>query len=100
MTVISGYLPSPEGQAALKAGFAEATSISGTPAGLPGAVAATGFGYAPLRRAEQVSRLSPVLQEFDDIRRMGSAAIDICLAAEGKGNAYFERGLGVYGWAG
>ena len=79
---------------------ASATRISGTPAGLPGAVAATGFGYAPQRRAEQVSRLSPVLQEFDDVRRMGSAAIDVCLAAEGKVNAYFERGLGVYDWAG
>ena len=79
---------------------ASATRISGTPAGLPGAVAATGFGYAPERRAEQVSRLSPVLQEFDDVRRMGSAAIDVCLAAEGKVNAYFERGLGIYDWAG
>ena len=31
---------------------------------------------------------------------MGSAAIDLCLAAEGKVNAYFERGLGIYDWAG
>lgn len=79
---------------------ASSEKITGTPAGLPGAVAATGFGYAPDRRADQVERLAPVLQEFDDIRRMGSAAIDVCMAAQGRVNAYFERGLGVYDWAG
>jgi myo-inositol-1(or 4)-monophosphatase len=39
------------------------------------------------------------MEGFDDIRRAGSAAIDLCLAAEGRVNAYYERGLGVYDWA-
>jgi myo-inositol-1(or 4)-monophosphatase len=40
------------------------------------------------------------MEDFDDVRRCGSAAIDLCMAAEGRVNAYYERGLGVYDYAG
>jgi myo-inositol-1(or 4)-monophosphatase len=61
---------------------------------------ATGFGYAPERRAVQLAALARVMEDFDDVRRCGSAAIDLCMAAEGRVNAYYERGLGVYDYAG
>ena len=53
----------------------------------------TGFGYAPERRARQAEVLADVLPRVRDIRRIGSAAIDLCLLAEGALDLYYERGL-------
>ncbi|WP_035856869.1 inositol monophosphatase family protein [Cryptosporangium arvum] len=60
---------------------------------LAGALVGTGFGYAPERRREQAEVLLRLLPEIRDIRRIGSAALDLCAAAEGRLDAYFERGL-------
>jgi myo-inositol-1(or 4)-monophosphatase len=57
------------------------------------ALVGTGFGYASDRRGRQAEVLSRVLPKVRDIRRFGSAAIDLCLAAEGILDAYFEQGL-------
>ena len=54
---------------------------------------ATGFGYASERRARQAKVLTRVLPRVRDIRRLGSAAVDMCLTAEGIVDAYFEQGL-------
>ncbi|WP_051297873.1 inositol monophosphatase family protein [Brevibacterium album] len=78
----------------------EARPLTGASAPTSGRVVATGFGYAPERRAQQLASLALVMEEFDDIRRCGSAALDLCMAAEGRVNAYYERGLGVYDFAG
>jgi myo-inositol-1(or 4)-monophosphatase len=70
----------------------EAIHCSSTPA-LADALLGTGFSYAAARRAEQgalVARLLPVVR---DIRRIGSAALDLCFVAAGRLDAYFERGL-------
>lgn len=74
--------------------------LTGSTAPTIGRVVATGFGYAEDRRAQQLAALGRVMVQFDDIRRCGSAAIDLCMAAEGRVNAYYERGLGVYDFAG
>ncbi len=74
-------------------------SRSGVPMGgssassLEQALVGTGFGYASDRRGRQAEVLSRVLPKVRDIRRFGSAAIDLCLAAEGILDAYFEQGL-------
>jgi myo-inositol-1(or 4)-monophosphatase len=34
-----------------------------------------------------------------DIRRLGSAAVDLCLVAEGKIDAYYEHGLNPWDFA-
>ena len=57
------------------------------------ALVATGFGYAADRRAWQAAVLADLLPEVRDIRRMGSAALDLCRVAEGSVDAYYERGL-------
>lgn len=75
------------------------TRLTGTPAGRQGRVVATGFGYAKARRDRQLAALARVMEEFDDVRRMGSAAIDLCQVAQGRVDAYYERGLGIYDWA-
>jgi fructose-1,6-bisphosphatase/inositol monophosphatase family enzyme len=40
--------------------------------------------------------LTDVLPRVRDIRRMGSAAIDLCSVACGRLDAYYERGLGPW----
>jgi myo-inositol-1(or 4)-monophosphatase len=57
------------------------------------ALVATGFGYLPERRAEQARRLATLVQSIRDIRRGGSAAVDLCYTAAGMFDAYFEDGL-------
>jgi myo-inositol-1(or 4)-monophosphatase len=57
------------------------------------ALVATGFGYdAEVRRVqgELVARLLPQVR---DIRRFGSAALDLAWTAGGRYDAYFERGV-------
>jgi myo-inositol-1(or 4)-monophosphatase len=57
------------------------------------ALVATGFSYDSARRVHQVGVLAGLISEIRDIRRLGSAAMDICLAAEGSVDAYYEKGL-------
>jgi myo-inositol-1(or 4)-monophosphatase len=63
------------------------------------ALVATGFGYDPARRAHQATVVAGLLPRVRDIRRLGSAALDLCLAAEGMVDAYFERGLNLWDYA-
>jgi myo-inositol-1(or 4)-monophosphatase len=63
------------------------------------ALVATGFAYDPARRAYQARVVAELLPEVRDIRRFGSAAVDLCLAAEGRVDAYFERGLHAWDYA-
>jgi myo-inositol-1(or 4)-monophosphatase len=57
------------------------------------ALVATGFGYEASRRAVQGEVVAAVLPRVRDIRRGGSAAIDLCSVASGQVDAYYERGL-------
>jgi myo-inositol-1(or 4)-monophosphatase len=57
------------------------------------ALVATGFGYDASRREHQGRVVAGLIARVRDIRRFGSAAIDLCLAAEGAVDAYFEKGL-------
>lgn len=54
------------------------------------ALIATGFPYHKHATAQLVKRLSAVLTECQDIRRIGSAALDICWVAMGRLDAYYE----------
>jgi myo-inositol-1(or 4)-monophosphatase len=69
------------------------TMTGSTATDLRQALVGTGFGYAADRRARQAEVLTRVMPLVRDIRRLGSAAIDLCLAAEGITDAYFEQGL-------
>ncbi|WP_250279956.1 inositol monophosphatase family protein, partial [Frankia sp. Cppng1_Ct_nod] len=60
---------------------------------LSGALVATGFGYTVERRIAQVAVLTRVVPRVRDIRRMGAASLDLCAAAAGLVDAYYERGL-------
>ena len=64
----------------------------GKPVPLERALVATGFGYAAQRRAVQGAIVADLLPRVRDIRRGGSAAIDLCSVACGRVDGYFERG--------
>ena len=57
------------------------------------ALVATGFGYRAERRLRQGAVLAALLGEIRDIRRFGSAALDLCAVASGQVDAYYEGGL-------
>jgi len=56
------------------------------------ALVATGFSYASADRAWQADVLRQVLPTVRDVRRLGSAALDMCSVAAGRVDAYYELG--------
>ncbi|WP_347354227.1 inositol monophosphatase family protein [Intrasporangium sp.] len=66
------------------------------------ALLATGFGYEAQVRARQAEVLREVLPRVRDIRRIGSAALDLARVAEGTVDAYAESGINAWdlaaGW--
>ncbi|MEM9564808.1 MAG: inositol monophosphatase family protein [Actinomycetota bacterium] len=59
----------------------------------------TGFSYDAEQRAIEAGVLTRVLPACRDIRCMGSAALNLCWVACGRGDAFFERGLNLYDYA-
>jgi myo-inositol-1(or 4)-monophosphatase len=55
------------------------------------AMLATGFAYDARVRAAQAQVLARVVPRVRDIRRFGSAALDLAWTAAGRYDAYFER---------
>ncbi len=71
-----------------------ARRLRGSPVtSLDQALVATGFGYGTDRRRAQAVVVAALLPEIRDIRRFGAASLDLCSAAAGRVDAYFERGL-------
>lgn len=65
---------------------------------LASALVATGFGYDAAQRRTQAAILSRVLSEVRDIRRAGSAALDLAYTAAGRHDAYFESVDNPWDW--
>jgi myo-inositol-1(or 4)-monophosphatase len=57
------------------------------------AMVATGFAYDARVRAVQARVVAEVLPRVRDVRRLGSAALDLAWTACGRYDAYYERGL-------
>lgn len=60
---------------------------------LPLALVGTGFGYSWERRVRQARVVTGLIDQVRDIRRIGSAALDLCSVAAGRLDLYYERGL-------
>ena len=69
------------------------------PESLDLSLVATGFGYLPERRAAQGNLIGALLPQIRDVRRMGSAALDLCNVAAGRIDAYYEWGTHIWDWA-
>jgi fructose-1,6-bisphosphatase/inositol monophosphatase family enzyme len=63
------------------------------------ALVGTGFGYDAGRRQVQGEVVAALLPYVRDIRRGGSASVDLCSVAAGRLDAFFERGLNYWDWA-
>ncbi|MFJ4224264.1 inositol monophosphatase family protein [Microbacterium sp. NPDC089695] len=63
---------------------------SETPAG---ALLATGFGYDPATHDGDLATVRRAMTIARDLRRAGSAALDLAFVAAGRLDGYFERGL-------
>jgi myo-inositol-1(or 4)-monophosphatase len=84
------------------AGRAQGATLNGERIGcssttdLAQALVATGFSYDPARRQAQAERVSRLIARVRDIRRLGAASVDLCNAAAGRVDAYFEEFLGPW----
>lgn len=58
-----------------------------------GTLLATALTYDPTVRRRLVSELDGRMDHFGDVRRLGSAALELCAVAEGGVDAYLEYGL-------
>lgn len=63
------------------------------------ALVATGFSYSPARRGEQGAAAARLLPHVRDIRRFGSASLDLCAVACGRIDLYYETGLNSWDMA-
>ncbi len=57
------------------------------------ALIGTGFAYASEMRGIQGAIVTALLPKVRDIRRQGTASLDLCFVAAGRLNAFFERTL-------
>ncbi|HEY8300892.1 MAG TPA: inositol monophosphatase family protein [Jatrophihabitans sp.] len=74
--------------------FLGATRLGGPrDVALERAVIGTGFGYDAAMRERQGVVAAQVLPRVGDLRRIGSAALDLCAVAAGRLDGYFEAGL-------
>ncbi len=60
------------------------------------ALVGTGFAYSKRRRTAQAALVAKMLPVVRDVRRIGSAAMDLCMVAAGVLDAYYEHGLHVW----
>jgi myo-inositol-1(or 4)-monophosphatase len=63
------------------------------PASLEHTLVGTGFGYQQEQRRAQGAVVAQLLPRVRDIRRFGSAALDLCAVAAGRLDAYYELHL-------
>jgi len=97
---IAGAVHNPMTGEMFAAGDGEGASLNGRKLQLQAsgrplaeALVSTGFSYSAEERADQARMLAIILAEVRDIRRGGSAALDLCSVACGRLDAYYEGGL-------
>jgi myo-inositol-1(or 4)-monophosphatase len=66
---------------------------------LSDALIATGYSYLPEERAAEAAQLVRVLPRVRDIRRLGSAALDLAWTAAGRFDGYYETPTHHWDWA-
>ena len=69
------------------------------PESLEKTLVATGFGYRVEQRRAQGAVVAELVPRVRDIRRAGSAALDLCAAAAGRVDAYYELHLNPWDFA-
>ena len=98
--VVAGAVHDPTSGETFGAVLGGGAYLDGVPIGgrwvageLATAVVATGFGYDAGVRAGQGEVLAGLLPRIGNLRRLGSAALDLCYVAAGRLDGYYEHGL-------
>lgn len=63
------------------------------------ALVGTGFSYSAERRGQQGRTAAALLPHVRDLRRLGSASLDLCAVACGRLDLYYETGLNSWDMA-
>ena len=63
------------------------------------ALVGTGFSYVAEQRSHQATLLVDWLPQVRDVRRFGSAALDLAWVAAGRLDGFYETGLSPWDWA-
>lgn len=98
-TVVAGCVHSVADGRVWTAGLGQGAQCDGSPVQvndpvpLAQSLLGTGFGYTADRRRGQARVVAALLPQVRDIRRIGSAALDLCTLASGGLDLYYERGL-------
>jgi myo-inositol-1(or 4)-monophosphatase len=69
------------------------------PAQVSAALIATGYSYDAAARRAHATMLADLIGEVRDLRRCGSAALDLSWIAAGRWNGYAEFGLNRWDWS-
>ncbi|MEX0660077.1 MAG: inositol monophosphatase family protein [Egibacteraceae bacterium] len=69
------------------------------PVPLKAALIATGFSYDADHRRRQAAVMADLVPNVRDIRRAGSAALDLCAVAAGRVDGYYEEIASRWDWA-
>jgi myo-inositol-1(or 4)-monophosphatase len=83
-TGLGAHVTDEQGRHALRCSAVEDLSM---------ALLGTGFAYSMRRRTVQAALLARMLSVVRDVRRIGSASLDLCMVAAGRLDAYYEHGL-------
>jgi myo-inositol-1(or 4)-monophosphatase len=96
---VVGLVLDPIREECFAAGRTLGTTLDGEPVqasereDLGRSLVATGFSYDAGLRSRQAEIVARLLPRVADIRRVGAAALDLCWAACGRYDAYYERGV-------
>lgn len=97
--VVAGVVADPMRRETFRATLGGGATCNGitlqpsAPVDLARSLIATGFSYSPDRRRSQAQVVAELIGDIRDIRRLGAAALDLCLVAAGRVDGYFESGL-------
>ena len=98
-TTLAGAVYNPTGDELFTAAAGEGSWLGTRRLQVPTAVPlslallGTGFSYRAAERERQADVVRGLIGQVRDIRRIGSAALDLCSVAAGRLNLYYERGL-------
>lgn len=102
---LAGAVVEPASGRVWSASLGGGATVDGRPLAVSGAeelslaLVSTGFGYQAERRGRQGALAASLLSEVRDIRRFGSAALDLCAVAAGWCDGYYEHAINHWDWA-
>jgi myo-inositol-1(or 4)-monophosphatase len=102
---LAGAVVEPDSGRVWSAADGDGASLNGQPlrassaSQLDLALIGTGFSYSRERRERQGALLGGLLTRVRDIRRAGSASLDLCAVAAGWLDGYYEHGVNPWDWA-